>query len=103
MNMAMADACVLARAFVQYYEHGGRKWVDTLSSYTAHCLQHIWNAQEFSTFMTRLMHLFPTSTDDNLDNYQSQCDQYLQEARQRMVCNSVELQRFIAEKFVNGM
>src|SRR5579872_1424415 len=53
MNLAIADVTVLAGALADWYRTGSTKRLD---SYTADCLQRLWRAEYFSTFMTQLLH-----------------------------------------------
>jgi len=59
MNLAIADVRSLSRAFERYFVTGGTQWLDR---YSQSCLQRIWKAQRFSTYMTRLLHRFETHT-----------------------------------------
>jgi p-hydroxybenzoate 3-monooxygenase len=53
MNLALADAEVLARALSAAVRHGDDK---QLRSYSATCLRRTWNFQEFSRWMTEMLH-----------------------------------------------
>jgi p-hydroxybenzoate 3-monooxygenase len=53
MNLAIADACVLSHAIGAFYATGGDA---QLSEYTATCLRRVWRAEQFSSFMTSLLH-----------------------------------------------
>ncbi len=59
MNLAIADVRILARAFARYFATGS---TERLDGYSQSCLQRIWQAQRFSTYMTRLLHRFETHT-----------------------------------------
>ncbi|EMF01708.1 4-hydroxybenzoate 3-monooxygenase [Streptomyces mobaraensis NBRC 13819 = DSM 40847] len=56
LNLAVADAVVLARALAAWYGRGDR---EPLDAYTRTCLAHVWQAQEFSAWLTRLFHPHP--------------------------------------------
>ena len=53
MNLALADAEVLARALAAAVRHGDD---EQLRSYSATCLRRTWNFQEFSRWMTEMLH-----------------------------------------------
>ena len=53
MNLAIADACVLSHAIGAFYATGSDEQLD---EYTANCLQRVWRAEQFSAFMTALLH-----------------------------------------------
>lgn len=53
MNLALADVAVLAAALTDRIKTGQS---EGLNSYTLHCLQRVWRAQYFSSFMTQLLH-----------------------------------------------
>ena len=53
MNLAIADAAVLARAFREFYGGGRRALLD---QYSETCLQRVWKVQRFSWWMTSLLH-----------------------------------------------
>jgi p-hydroxybenzoate 3-monooxygenase len=59
LNLAVADSRVLARALVEFYSSGRRKWLD---EYSARCLRRVWKVQRFSWWMTAMLHIFK---DDN--------------------------------------
>lgn len=54
MNLALADARDLAGALGAWYQSGDRAALD---AYTSSCLQRVWQAEHFSSFMTNLTHL----------------------------------------------
>jgi p-hydroxybenzoate 3-monooxygenase len=53
MNLALADVIVLAAALTERIKTGKS---EGLNSYTLNCLQRVWRAQYFSSFMTQLLH-----------------------------------------------
>ena len=53
MNLALHDVDVLARAIVSAVRGGDTR---ALASYSETCLPHIWKYQDFSMWMTELMH-----------------------------------------------
>ena len=59
MNLAIADVVVLSRALEAFY---AAKAFDLLEAYTSTALRRVWRAQQFSYWMTSMLHRFP---DDN--------------------------------------
>lgn len=53
MNLAVADARVLADALVAWRQTGQ---TDVLDSYSATCLRRVWRAEHFSWWMTSMLH-----------------------------------------------
>lgn len=53
LNLAVADAKVMAEAFIHWYKN---KNITLLDSYSADSLKRIWKAIDFSNFMTNLFH-----------------------------------------------
>ena len=54
MNLAVADVQVLAAALTRWYASGDPA---SLESYSADCLRHVWRAEDFSAWMTALLHV----------------------------------------------
>jgi p-hydroxybenzoate 3-monooxygenase len=61
LNLAVADARVLAAALARRYQDG--EWT-LLESYSATCLRRVWRVQEFSTWMSWMIHRLPDDTPD---------------------------------------
>ena len=59
LNLAVADARVLARGLAEFYRGGSRGRLD---AYSATCLGRVWRTIRFSTMMTGLLHRFPAHT-----------------------------------------
>ena len=59
LNLAVSDARHLAEALTTWYSTGNR---EPLDGYTRTCLRDIWLAQDFSVWMTHLLHTSPTDT-----------------------------------------
>jgi p-hydroxybenzoate 3-monooxygenase len=64
LNLAVADAGVLASALADYFGTGR---ADLLRDYSAICLPRVWRAQRFSAWMTTALHRLP-----GMDDYQCQ-------------------------------
>ncbi|MBM7773144.1 p-hydroxybenzoate 3-monooxygenase [Actinokineospora baliensis] len=56
LNLAVADVRVLAEGLVDWFTTGDRKALD---GYSDRCLRRVWRAEEFSDWMTGLLHRFP--------------------------------------------
>ena len=63
LNLAAADAHVLARAIGAFYAAHN---IDLLAAYTATALRRVWRGQWFSWYMTQLLHRFPDASDFDL-------------------------------------
>jgi p-hydroxybenzoate 3-monooxygenase len=53
LNLAINDSRLLAAALSAWYGKGSR---DALEAYTDTALRRVWRAQDFSSYMTRLLH-----------------------------------------------
>jgi len=56
MNLAVADARVLAKALASFYARGT---TELLEEYSATCLRRVWRAEHFSWWMTTMLHRHP--------------------------------------------
>jgi p-hydroxybenzoate 3-monooxygenase len=56
MNLALADVKVLAEALAAWYRSKAR---DLLDRYSDSCLRRVWRAEQFSAWMTGLLHRDP--------------------------------------------
>jgi p-hydroxybenzoate 3-monooxygenase len=56
LNLAVADAFVLARALGAHYRNGSAA---ELERYSRTCLKRVWRAEHFSWWMTSMLHRFP--------------------------------------------
>jgi p-hydroxybenzoate 3-monooxygenase len=56
MNLAVADARVLAEALTSFYADGSTVRLD---EYSATCLRRVWRAEHFSWWMTTMLHRHP--------------------------------------------
>ena len=63
LNLAAADAHVLARAIGAFYAAHNS---DLLGAYTSTALRRVWRGQWFSWYMTQLLHRFPDASDFDL-------------------------------------
>jgi p-hydroxybenzoate 3-monooxygenase len=56
LNLAVADVYVLSGAMTEWYRTGSR---DMLDAYSATCLRRVWRAQDFSNYMSAMLHRYP--------------------------------------------
>jgi p-hydroxybenzoate 3-monooxygenase len=87
LNLAVNDVRVLAEALTAFYESGSTTGLD---EYSDTCLNRVWRVQDFSTYMTTLLH--------RLDG--DDFDAGLQRARLRYVTTSEAAARSLAENYV---
>jgi p-hydroxybenzoate 3-monooxygenase len=87
LNLAVNDVRVLAAALASWYRDGSATGLD---EYSDTCLQRVWRVQDFSTYMTTLLH--------RLDG--DDFDAGLQRARLRYVTTSDAAARSLAENYV---
>jgi p-hydroxybenzoate 3-monooxygenase len=88
LNLAVADARILARALVEFYSSGRR---ELLERYSETCLRRVWKVQRFSWWMTAMLHIFK---DDN------QFDRRRQIAELEYVTSSHAAAQTLAENYV---
>jgi p-hydroxybenzoate 3-monooxygenase len=56
LNLAVADVRALAQGIERFYRTGER---DLLDRYTERCLRRVWRVQQFSAWMSMLLHKLP--------------------------------------------
>ena len=88
LNLAVADAKVLADALAERYAFGSD---EALDRYSDAALERVWAAQQFSWWMTSMLHRF--GDHDPLQ-------QRLQRAQLRAITQSRALQTALAERYV---
>jgi p-hydroxybenzoate 3-monooxygenase len=88
LNLAIADVKVLADAFAEWYVSGSDEGLD---NYSDVALGRVWAAQQFSWWMTSMLHRFG-------DNNRLQ--QRLQRTQLRSIARSLALQTALAESYV---
>lgn len=88
MNLALADVRALSRAFLARYQRGDEALLD---AYSDTCLERVWRAEEFSTFMTQMLH--PSYTDE--------FENGVQMARLRQVVTSEAAATVLARNYAN--
>ena len=88
LNMAVADTGQLFDALMSWYRDKSTADLDT---YTAGCMRRVWRVQEFSNFMTELLHHNPDK---------SSFDAHLQASRFNHLMTSQAASRVVAENYV---
>ena len=91
MNLAISDARVLADALLAHYRDGD---ASLLAAYSATCLKRVWRVQEFSTWMSWMLHRID---DDLPDAAFRRC---LQRAQLEYVTGSTAGATVFAENYV---
>jgi len=86
LNLAVRDVVRLAAALEPWFATGDATLLDR---YTDDCLARVWRAEDFSMYMTRLLHV----PDDPFERR-------TQLARLRYVCSSEAARRSLAENYV---
>jgi p-hydroxybenzoate 3-monooxygenase len=88
MNLAAADVSVLARALALWYRKGDST---ALENYSEVCLRRVWRVQQFSWWMTSMLHRF-----DGADAF----DRKRQLAELEQVVTSRSAATMLAENYV---
>jgi p-hydroxybenzoate 3-monooxygenase len=88
LNLAAFDVTLLAEGLGAWYASGDE---DLLDQYSAACLRRVWRVQQFSWWMTTLLHTF-----DSSDPY----DRRLQRSYLDYVCSSDAAATSLAENYV---
>jgi p-hydroxybenzoate 3-monooxygenase len=88
LNLAIADVRMLAEAVVHWYATGS---ATALDSYSATCLRRVWRAEQFSYWMTLMLHRI--DSDDPFDGK-------LQLSQLRYVTSSAAAATSLAENYV---
>jgi len=88
LNLAVHDVHKLAEAFIAWFRTGTN---ELLEQYSANCLDRVWRVQDFSSFMSLMLHRY---SDD--DGFRGR----LQRAQLNYVCSSEAAARSLAENYV---
>jgi p-hydroxybenzoate 3-monooxygenase len=88
LNLAVADVRALAEAIGVWYRSGDTALLD---GYTARCLGRVWRVQQFSSYMTMLLHKLPGE-----DGFQER----LARAELAWIVRSEAAARSLAENYV---
>jgi p-hydroxybenzoate 3-monooxygenase len=87
LNLAVHDVRVLSDALVRFFRD---RSTDELDAYSERALRRVWRAQDFSNYMTTMLHRL---SDDRFEAK-------LQRARLDYVCSSKAAARSLAENYV---
>ena len=88
LNLAVADVRALAQGIVRWYRCRNGDWLDR---YSERCLGRVWRVQEFSSWMSLLLHRIPGA-----DAFQER----LSEAALAWIFRSQAAARSLAENYV---
>jgi p-hydroxybenzoate 3-monooxygenase len=88
LNLAVHDVHKLAEALTAWYR---KRSDELLEHYSRNCLDRVWRVQDFSSFMSLMLHRY---SDD--DGFRSR----LQRAQLNYVCSSDAAARSLAENYV---
>jgi p-hydroxybenzoate 3-monooxygenase len=87
MNLALGDVRELSAALVASLRHRDQSLLD---EYSDRCLERVWRAQEFSNYMTQMLH----PSDDGFENG-------VQSARLRLAVTSREASTVLARNYAD--
>lgn len=88
LNLAVHDVRILAESLTAWFRTGA---TELLEQYSTRCLRRVWRVQDFSSFMSLMLHRFP---DD--DGFRTR----LQRAQLEYFCSSEAAARSLAENYV---
>ena len=88
MNLALADVRVLSQALLTFLRGGDDS---LLEAYSASCLERVWRAEEFSNYMTQMLH----------PSYEDEFENGIQLARLRQAVSSRESSTVLARNYVD--
>jgi len=88
LNLAVHDVRILAESLTAWFRTGA---TELLEQYSTRCLRRVWRVQDFSSFMSLMLHRFPDG-----DGFRSR----LQRAQLEYVCSSEAAARSLAENYV---
>jgi p-hydroxybenzoate 3-monooxygenase len=93
MNLAIADADILANALIHYFRNGDEA---LLREYSRVCLPRVWKTQEFSDWMIRLIH----SNADSDQNKDKDFSDRLRQVRLERLQQTDTYAKLFAESYV---
>ncbi|HEY5266607.1 MAG TPA: 4-hydroxybenzoate 3-monooxygenase [Acidimicrobiales bacterium] len=88
MNLALGDVRVLSRALLAKFQKNDDALLD---AYSDTCLERVWRAEEFSNYMTQMLH----------PNYVDDFENGVQMARLRQAVTSREASTVLARNYVD--
>ena len=87
LNLAVADVAILAEGLVELFASGNDR---PLAGYSERCLQRVWRAEQFSYWMTSMLHRL---SDDPFD-------EQMQLSQLRYLVSSEPAARSLAENYI---
>jgi p-hydroxybenzoate 3-monooxygenase len=93
LNVAVNDSKILSQALVEYYETDS---FNKLDKYSETCLIHVWKVQNFTTYMTSLLHNYDLIEGD-VNDEQFRLDKQMQKTQREMFRQSYDLQLEFAQ------
>ncbi len=95
LNLALADASYLHDGLVAWYRDGDANGLD---EYSPKSLERVWKIQDFSSWMTRMLHRFDESAEsEHPEN--SDYDYHVQLGQLRQLCGSERGMAYLAERY----
>jgi p-hydroxybenzoate 3-monooxygenase len=88
MNLALGDVRVLYEAVRNFYQKDDESLLD---SYSPTCLERVWRAEEFSNYMTQMLH----------PNYEDDFENGVQRARLRQAAETREAATVLSRNYVD--
>jgi p-hydroxybenzoate 3-monooxygenase len=88
LNLAVSDVHALAEALIEFYRTGSSSGLD---AYSSRCLKRVWRVQEFSWYMSSLLHKLPGD---------SEFGHRLQRAELEWLVTNESAARSLAENYV---
>ena len=88
LNLAVHDVHILADALIAWYRKNNNA---LLEQYSGRCLGRVWRVQDFSSYMSLMLHRYPED-----DGFRGR----LQHAQLEYVCSSEAAARSLAENYV---
>jgi p-hydroxybenzoate 3-monooxygenase len=88
LNLALHDVRLLSRGLLEWYRTGDPTLLD---AYSDTCLRRVWQVQQFSSWMTRLLHVDPGA---------SEFDWRVQRAQLESIVSSRAAATVLAESYV---
>jgi p-hydroxybenzoate 3-monooxygenase len=88
LNLALHDVRLLSRGLLEWYRTGDPTELD---AYSETCLRRVWQVQQFSSWMTRLLHVDPGA---------SEFDWRVQRAQLESIASSRAAATVLAESYV---
>jgi p-hydroxybenzoate 3-monooxygenase len=95
LNLALADASYLHDGLAAWYLRGDATGLD---EYSPKSLERVWKIQDFSSWMTRMLHRFDESAESGHPE-NSDYDYHVQLGQLRQLCGSERGMAYLAERY----